>query len=240
MTKPEKLCILSHMHTLHNLHKTISPNTLFFKYGLALVLLLGVLIPPDALSGEGKSQGLTWRKIQTHHTRILFQSPEDLTVLNSRIDFPVPAGKDKPADTVETVSLKIDALFRRSRELLGMHGFVNKINIRIYPNREQLDRAFFEIYGTESAARAWYTHERLTVYVQLDDLHEGILAHELAHAVIDHYLMIPPPPETAEILARYVDTNLKGTRGTLARHESRPTHSRKSPARGYTPDPSKF
>jgi hypothetical protein len=36
-----------------------------------------------------------------------------------------------------------------------------------------------------------------------------MLAHEMAHCVIDHYLLIRPPMATAEILARYVDSHLK-------------------------------
>ncbi|MCP3933600.1 MAG: hypothetical protein GY705_31420 [Bacteroidetes bacterium] len=46
------------------------------------------------------------------------------------------------------------------------------------------------------------------MFIQLDDVHSGMIAHELAHAIIDHYLIIPPPKETAEILARYVDTHM--------------------------------
>jgi hypothetical protein len=40
-----------------------------------------------------------------------------------------------------------------------------------------------------------------TIYLNVDDLHEELLAHEMAHAIIDHYLLVRPPPATAEILA---------------------------------------
>jgi hypothetical protein len=39
-------------------------------------------------------------------------------------------------------------------------------------------------------------------------MHEGILAHEMAHAIIDQFLTVRPPSATAEILARYVDGHL--------------------------------
>ena len=35
------------------------------------------------------------------------------------------------------------------------------------------------------------------------------MAHEIAHAIIDHYLLIRPPRATAEILAHYVDEHLR-------------------------------
>jgi hypothetical protein len=34
------------------------------------------------------------------------------------------------------------------------------------------------------------------------------LAHELAHAIIDHYLIVQPPKSTAEILARYTEEHV--------------------------------
>jgi hypothetical protein len=45
--------------------------------------------------------------------------------------------------------------------------------------------------------------------MNVNDLHEGMLAHELAHAIVDHYLLVRPPRPTAEIIARYVDSHLK-------------------------------
>jgi hypothetical protein len=36
----------------------------------------------------------------------------------------------------------------------------------------------------------------------------GILAHEMGHAVIDHYFVIKPPPKIAELLCHYVDTEI--------------------------------
>jgi len=35
-----------------------------------------------------------------------------------------------------------------------------------------------------------------------------MLAHEIAHAIIDNYLSVRPPRATAEILARYVGKHL--------------------------------
>ena len=55
---------------------------------------------------------------------------------------------------------------------------------------------------------AWYLYQYHSIYINLEDLHEGILAHEMAHSIIDHYLIIRPPGATAEILARYVDSHL--------------------------------
>ena len=44
--------------------------------------------------------------------------------------------------------------------------------------------------------------------MDLTQLRVGILAHEMAHAVIDHYFGVKPPKATAEILAQYVDAHI--------------------------------
>ena len=220
------------MHTLHKPHKNHQQRHSPFFCPIALALFLVVMAPGVALSGEPGFNGIKWQQAPTCHTMILFQTVEDLENLNRRIDFSVPEIKENTSDTVLTVSRKVDALFQRARQLLGMQCFVNRVNIRVYRNREQLDRAFFDLYQTQSHARAWYAHEKLTVYIQLEDFHEGMLAHELAHAIIDHYLIIPPPPETAEILARYVDTHLKEAGNMQARNSGAgPVH-----AQGYSSD----
>ena len=86
---------------------------------------------------------------------------------------------------------------------------MKKVTINIYQNKDQLNKAFESIYSGSCRIRGWYRYRNNTVYLNVQDVHEGMLAHELAHAIIDHYLSVRPPRATAEILARYVDSHLK-------------------------------
>ena len=83
-----------------------------------------------------------------------------------------------------------------------------KVIVNIYQNRDQLNQAYTAIYKKECHIRAWYIYEFNTIYLNVEDLHEGMLAHELAHSIIDHFLLVRPPSASAEILARYVDSHL--------------------------------
>jgi len=47
-----------------------------------------------------------------------------------------------------------------------------------------------------------------TIYLNVQDLFSEMLAHELAHAIVDNHLSVRPPRATAEILARYVGKHL--------------------------------
>ncbi|MBW2109096.1 MAG: hypothetical protein JRI36_10595 [Deltaproteobacteria bacterium] len=157
-----------------------------------------------------------WQELETAHTVIRYQDPKDLTKLNARIRFP---GKNwgiirlfKPGDIKDLRSMvvrKVDIIFERAQQILGMRKPMKKVSIRVYQNRAQLHQAYKTIYGGRCRIRAWYRYRNNSVYVNVRDLNEGMLAHELAHAIIDNYLDVRPPRATAEILARYVDSHLK-------------------------------
>ena len=89
-----------------------------------------------------------------------------------------------------------------------MRKIMKKVKINIYHDKEELRDAYQQIYNKTCRLRAWYIFEFNTIYLNVDDVHEGMLAHEIAHSIIDHYLTVRPPSATAEILARYVDGHL--------------------------------
>jgi hypothetical protein len=111
-------------------------------------------------------------------------------------------------DQIASLKKKMDALFERVQEILEMRGKVKKVTINIYPNQNRLHEAYYEIAKRKCRIRAWYIYRTNTIYTNVNDVHEGMLAHEMAHAIIDHYLLVQPPRATAEILARYVDEHL--------------------------------
>lgn len=183
---------------------------LFFIIGLNFFLLTsGGLV-------QGETPGdISWQNLETKHTIVHYQTMKDLKKFNGKVAY-VPGpwsfkrlfsapGSDGLKDRLKK---KVDALFERVQEILDMRKKMKKVTIEIYPNKGQLYDAYFRIYKTHGRLRAWYIYEYNTIYTNVDDLHEGMLAHELAHSIIDHYLLVRPPKATAEILARYVDKHL--------------------------------
>lgn len=163
----------------------------------------------------GTSEPDNWHQIHTKNTILCFQRLDDVPRLYARIDHDPDSQKSEKevdlhhfSNMAPTLANKIDTLFERSQELLEMEGFTNKIRVKVFNDRQHFNHAFFRLYKKECTVRAWYTHEQLTVYIHLDDIHEGMLAHEFAHAIMNHYMIVPLPGKTAEILARYVDTHV--------------------------------
>ena len=152
---------------------------------------------------------------ETRYTAIHFDRAEDLGALNSRMRYASqewyldrlhrPKNPELPLSSVKR---KIDAVFERVQQILDMRKPIRKVNILIYPNRAGLEAAYSALTGEECRVRAWYVYEGNSIHVNAEDVNDGILAHEMAHAIIDHYLAVRPPRATAEILARYVDEHL--------------------------------
>jgi hypothetical protein len=168
------------------------------------------------LWGSAWAQDPLTQRLETRRAVLLYASMEDLGRFESNVDYGGGGGfgglfssAPKGEDLLETVSKKVDAIYERVQEILDMRGEIKKVTLRLYPNKEALARVYRAFTGSPNLrVRAWYIYERNTIYLNVEDVHEGMLAHEIAHAIIDHYLMVRPPRATAEILARYVDEHL--------------------------------
>ena len=164
---------------------------------------------------EDRSDDISWKSIETKYTIIYYQSFDDFKKFNCKVKYEQEEWSSKRLfsthesnNLMERITIKVDALFERVQEILDMRKKMNKVSINIYHDKEQLNDAYSRIYKRPCRFRAWYRYTNNTVYVNVNDLHEGMMAHELAHSIIDHYLLVRPPAASAEILARYVDSHL--------------------------------
>lgn len=168
---------------------------------------------PDTHAGPA-GQG-EWRRLLTRRTAIHYRCLQDLILLNERLSyFPGDLAMKsliapKDAKGIQGIlKQKVDALFGRAQEILDMRKRIPRANIHVYSNTDSLRAAYRELFGGQCHLRAWYLFETKTIYVDVTDIHEGILAHEMGHHIIDHFFKTRPPAATAEILARYIDANL--------------------------------
>ena len=175
--------------------------------------LLWFWSPQNVLSAEPFSE--SWQRLETKHTTICYRTPSDLDKFDRMVAyspgqwvFPNPFRKSVSEDRLQKMGQKIDTLYERVQEILDMRKWFKKVSINLYADKKALDAAYVELYRQPCQVRAWYEFTFNTIYVNVDDTQEEILAHEMAHAIIDHYLLVRPPAAAAEILARYVHTHI--------------------------------
>jgi len=186
------------------------PKILLYHICLWFFLLSAVDVVFADLSNKNH-----WQTLETKHTKIRYHAKKDLEKFNSMIDYsPVSMGlkglfsKQDSDDLTDKIKQKVDAVYERVQEILDMRKLTDKVNVNIYHDKKELYAAYYEVFQKSSQLRAWYIYESNTIYINATDMHEGILAHEMAHAIIDQFLTVRPPSATAEILARYVDGHL--------------------------------
>jgi len=187
-------------------------NLLRRRFFLVWVSLF-ILCPYGMVHGE-TSDDIAWQSIETRHAIIHYQTLEDLKKFDKKVVYYSARSSitalfsPSSSDMTGKLKKKVDAIYRRVQQILDMRKRMEKVRINIYQNKEQLHAAFYKIFKKKCPFRAWYTFEYNTVYINVEDLHEGPLAHEISHSIIDHYFSVRPPSATAEILARYVDKHL--------------------------------
>ena len=191
------------------------PTRKIFKRLLSIICWNFLLFSLCGVAHGETSANINWQSLETKYTIIRCQSLEDLKKFNQKVDYsPGEWGlkrlfsRSDSTKMIDKLKKKVDALYERVQEILDMRKRMKKVTVNVYHNKKQLHAAYQEIYKKPCKLRAWYVYEYNTIYISVDDLHEGMLAHEMAHSIIDHYLTVRPPGATAEILARYVDSHL--------------------------------
>lgn len=123
-------------------------------------------------------------------------------------DFPLTKKNSYEAE----FAADLDTLFMRVSDVLDMHLYSFKGNIKICSDYEQLKRAYNRIFDKELKALSFYVYDLNTIYISTENFRTEILGHEMAHSVISHYFVVSPPVKIQEVLAGYVEYQLRKPR----------------------------
>ena len=93
-------------------------------------------------------------------------------------------------------SSRIDRIVDRVQSILGI--IPRDLRFRIYLERGRL----------EGDKEAYYDRKTKSIYVSVDYASQGVLAHEIVHAIIDTYFPVSPPSKIQEIISQYIDRYL--------------------------------
>jgi hypothetical protein len=99
----------------------------------------------------------------------------------------------------------LDKLYLMVSDTLGIRMYSFKMNLKVLPDRYDLKETIKDYVDGETDVPSYYYKQKNTIYISFNDMTIGMLAHEIAHAVIAHYFVVAPPPNTQEILSGYVE-----------------------------------
>lgn len=169
---------------------------------LPALFFLGLLLLPFDLRAEIKG-----RYVTLHYTnRELIREFNENIDLGSRLGY---LTKNKDIVTVEDeVMAKLDAIMEKAEVVLDMFPKNLHINVVIVPTSSDCSAIFARKYGKRENHIAYYSLSEDTIYISVEDTSLRVLAHEIGHAIVDHYFSDRPPYTIHELMAQFVEKHI--------------------------------
>ena len=111
--------------------------------------------------------------------------------------------------TEDKIAYRLDILFGKAKDVLDMRPRIKKIKIKIFKNQNDLDQGYYGIFKESRHYKSFYVYRYNTIYTCEDNISDSVMAHEMGHAIVDHYFVVRPPEDVRELLAQYVDLHLE-------------------------------
>lgn len=123
------------------------------------------------------------------------------------------ASKNNDVKTILADTL--DSIFLEVSDILDSHIYTFSGELKIVFTKDDIGEIYKFYFNKDFHERSFYIYEKNTVYISYSDMTLGMLAHEVAHAVISYYFGVPPPMKIQEVLAGYVEYHLRRKMGDL-------------------------
>lgn len=157
------------------------------------------------------------RKIEGVHFTIYYSPRLDIIALAQQLNISsadrILVGKSSESPSSETgLAEMVDILFSRACDILDMHLYSFKGNIKICQDYDQLNRVYTGLFNEDlKGMLSFYVYSLNTIYISAESFKRGMLGHEIAHAIISHYFVVEAPIKIQEVLAGYVEYQLRKT-----------------------------
>ena len=159
-------------------------------------------------TGEEIGKGAAgFRQYETRYATVYYRSDKDFYGFSRNIGSLGIFGRSLENAAVKTRE-RVDAVVDRVETILDMHPANLRVAVYVYPTQKELEEVYRGMDLYSEAPIAFYSSRQKAIFVSAENVTEGVLAHEFAHAVICFYFVTPPPARMQEILAQFVDRNL--------------------------------
>ena len=194
------------------------------RYFQTIILALAILISSVSIAFCLDDGFTAAEKIAGRYFTVSYQPGVDFSSLLEQLDIG-PSDRllaGKSANTKlppkEELAEMLDTLFLRVCNILDMRLY-NKFQgqIKICKSDGQLRQVYFNFFSQQlNSNYPFYIHHYKTIYVSAENFTSAVMGHEIAHAVISNYFVVLPPVKIQEVLAGYVEYQLRKNQGIEA------------------------
>jgi hypothetical protein len=174
-------------------HKNIVVEA-FMKIRVTIILLL--IFPGIAICGQ----------LETKFGPILFETNEQIIDYGqSLVPKEYPELHLRPL-TLEAIISRHEKIFTEVCAKLDINLNGIKTKIRIVDSLEQLHVEYKRyVPHSEKSVTSFYSHRDKTIWYSPERLSHGIILHETAHAIMDHYFIRPIPAGVDELVSEMLE-----------------------------------
>ena len=192
-----------------------SVNKVFcFAATAAVIIFFNVRLAAadDADDGFGPA-----RKIESRYFTIYYAPELDSLSLAGQLN--VSAGErilagEPPEGGGFGLGDALDTLFTRVCGILDMQLYSYHGNIKICIDQSQLAGIYRNIFDKDlGETKSFYIYSFNTIYVSAANFRQSVIGHEIGHAIISHYFVVQPSVKVQEVLAGYVEYQLRKQAG---------------------------
>ena len=192
------------------------------KKGILSLIILGIVLCGRAslFADDSASKYIKtpqWITFKDNQITLMYQPDINLKKLEARLHsryFSVSAMEENlfssPAYRIESrISARLESILLKVKQILAMNPPSMILKIKVFKSRNELNNEYFRIFNSNTRYKSFYVYGLETIYTSMQDITDSVIAHEMSHAVLDHYFNVIPPPKVAEFLAVYVDSHLE-------------------------------
>ena len=152
------------------------------------------------------------KEAKSRYATLRYSSQELLTDFNEDIklgrNLSAFVRKTNIVTVEDEVLAKIDTIIEKAETILEMFPDQLQMKIVLLEKSADVARVFKDKYGKNVDYVAFYSLSEDTIYISVNDAKLAVLAHEIGHAVIDHYFKVRPPYNVHELMAQFVEKRI--------------------------------
>ncbi len=150
-------------------------------------------------------------ELQTRYTTVIYEDNKQLKQFNKTL-YMGRRGRllkdGKPLTLTDEVKNKIDLIVEKNEIALEMFPDNLKFRLVLKSTTAEVQDTYKNLYGKRVKFIAFYSPIEDSVFITVRESTLRVLAHEFAHAVINHYFDIAPSRKIHELLARFAENRI--------------------------------
>lgn len=184
------------------------------RLGIIFALLFCFCIGNASALDDGFGRA---EKVEGEHFTLYYSKDTALSILIQQLnvslsdEFLAGGPKGKEFSLEGELADMLDTLFSRVCNILDMQLYSFAGTIKICRDSMQLNYIYHNVFNNDPAktTRSFYALANNTIYTSPENFTLGIIGHEIAHAIIANYFVVSPPEKIQEVLAAYVEYQLR-------------------------------